>query len=286
MRHSIAVKFIALCLAALSLLVAVGSAAGIVGLAAMDLYEDSVEDRYNDSMQSTRQNFAVNLAHRYASLQLGKLPDQYLNDYYGLGWLYNTFQYGRYYYTIYNEHGQAVESTMAEAPQGGTTYQMAVTNIRYRAVVDLEATSQPLPEDTLPPVTTPPTTGPDVPEENTEPMDATEEPSVPEETGETVLLPAIARETEIIQDSYFDYEQEKMVYFSFVYQDLPPYTVELYLLPGAAPEEYAWTLLRQIWTVRYELFWVLGASVLLFAVFMVWLSVAAGRKKGTEEIRA
>ena len=276
MRHSIAVKFIALCLAALSLLVCVGSAAGIIGLAAMDLYEDSVEERYNDSMQTIRQGFAVNLAHRYASLNLGHLPDQYLNDYYGLNWMYDTFQYGTYFYTIRNEHGQVVESTMADAPKGGTTYEMVVTNLRYRALVDIlveteeglvpsepAATTEPVPENTTP--------------SQTDSADA---------TSATIPDTALARESELINGSYFDYEQEKMVYFTFIYRDLPPYTVELYLLPNAAPEEYAWTLLREIWTVRYELFWVLGISALLFAVCMVWLCICAGRKKGTVEIKA
>ena len=282
MRHSIAVKFIALCLAALSLLVCVGSAAGIIGLAAMDLYEDSVEERYNESMHSIRQNFAVNLAHRYASLNLGKLPDQYLNDYYGLNWMYNTFQYGCFYYTIYNEHGEVVETTMDDAPQGGTTYQMAVTNIRYRALVDiLVETEEGLvpsepPAASEPPATSEPAT------ENTIPTTT----STMDGTSATIPDTALARESELINGSYFDYEQEKMVYFTFIYRDLPPYTVELYLLPGAMPEEYAWTLLRQVWTVRYELFWVLGISALLFAVFMVYLCLAAGRKKGAEEIRA
>ena len=282
MRHSIAIKFIALCLAALSLLVCVGSAAGIIGLAAMDLYEDSVEERYNESMHSIRQNFAVNLAHRYASLNLGKLPDQYLNDYYGLNWMYNTFQYGYFYYTIYNEHGEVVETTMDDAPQGGTTYQMAVTNIRYRALVDILVEtedglvpSEP-PAASEPPATSEPAT------ENTIPTTT----STMDETSATIPDTALARESELINGSYFDYEQEKMVYFTFIYRDLPPYTVELYLLPGAMPEEYAWTLLRQVWTVRYELFWVLGISALLFAVFMVYLCLAAGRKKGAEKIRA
>ena len=130
MRHSIAVKFIALCLAALSLLVCIGSAAGIIVLAAMGLYEESVEDQYNESMQATRQDFAVQLLHRYACLELGKLPEQYLNDYRGTDWMYNVFQYGTYYYTIRNEHGLVVESTMAEAPEGGTTYEMVVTKLR------------------------------------------------------------------------------------------------------------------------------------------------------------
>ena len=45
-------------------------------------------------------------------------------------------------------------------------------------------------------------------------------------------------------------------------------------------------LLHRLWVARYQLFWVLGISALSFAVFMVWLCVAAGRRKGTDEIKA
>ncbi len=267
MRHSLAVKFIAICLAALSLLVALGSGAAILALAASDLYENPVEELYNESMHSERQEFAVNLAHRYASLKLGQLPDSYLNDYYGIAWLYNTFQYGKYFYTIRNEHGDIVESTMEDAPAGGTRYEMAVTNIRYRAVVEI--LSEDAEENTIPATTTPPFTT-----DSPEPLPT-----------ETYGL-EVARELETYEDNYFDYEQQKLVYFTFTYQDLPPYTVELYLLPGAMPEEYAWSLLRQVWEVRYELFYVFGVSLLLFAVFAVYLCWTAGRKRGSEEVKA
>ena len=43
MRNSIAMKFLALCMAALSLLTVIGSAAGILGLMYMDLYETSYD---------------------------------------------------------------------------------------------------------------------------------------------------------------------------------------------------------------------------------------------------
>ena len=273
MRHSIAVKFIALCLAALSLLVCVGSAAGIIGLAATDLYDNSFDEYYNESMHSTRQNFAVNLVHRCVSLKLGKLPEQYLNDYYGLNWMYDTFRYGTYFYTIWDELGNVVESTMDDAPVGGMRYEMVVTNLRYRALVDILVET----EEGLVPSEPPATTEP-VPENTT--------PAPTDSTDATIPQTASARETELTYGSYYDYEQEEMVQFTFIYRDLPPYTVELYLLPGAMPEEYAWTLLREIWTVRYELFWVLGISALCFAVCMVWLCVCAGRKKGTDVIKA
>ena len=287
MRHAIAVKFIALCLAALSLLAVIGSAAGIVGLAAMDLYDNSFDEYYNESMHSTRQDFAVNLVHRYASLNLGNLPDQYLNDYYGINWMYNTFRYEYFYYAIYNEHGVLVESTLDDAPEGGTSYEMVVTNLRYRSLVSILVEG----EDGLVPSQPPATSEPTVPETTT--PAATEETSVtvPNASIPTTGLSVASDHTpapasEIIHGNYYDHEQGRMVDFTFTYEDLPPYTVELYLLPGAMPEEYAWTLLKNIWTARYELFWVLGISALLFAVFMVYLCVSAGRKKGTEEIRA
>ena len=293
MRHSIAVKFVALCLAAISLLAVLGSAAGIIVLAAMDLYEESVEDQYNESMQATRQDFAVQLLHRYACLELGKLPEQYLNDYRGTDWMYNIFQYGTYYYTIRNEHGQAVESTMANAPEGGTTYEMVVTKLCYRALMDyLVETPQGLvPSEGTEPIEPPATTEPPAtsePPATTGPVEETQDSDQSVAAVETApTMPNTAqRETEIIQDAYFDYEQEKTVYFTFLYRELPPYTVELYLLPNAAPEEYAWTLLHEIWNIRYQLFWVLGISALCFAVCMVWLCICAGRKKDCDEIRA
>ena len=277
MRHSIAVKFIALCLAALSLLALLGSAAGIVGLAASDLYDKPYDEYYNESMHATRQGYAVNLVHRYVSLNLGHLPEQYLNDYHGINWMYNTFRYGSYFYTIRDELGNVVESTMAEAPEGGMRYEMVVTNLRYRVLVHtLVETDQGLVPGASP------TTAHELqstipPEEESAPTEVTAPPTASAQ---------MTKDMELSYDSYYDPELGRMVEFAFTYQDLPPYTVELYLLSDAMPEEYGWTLLRQIWNVRYQLFWVMGISALAFAVFMVWLCICAGRRKDTDEIRA
>ena len=280
MRHSIAVKFIALCLAALSLLALLGSAAGIIGLAASDLYDNSYDEYYNNSMHTTRQNYAVNLVHRHVSLALGKLPEQYLNDYYGIDWMYNTFRYGSFFYTIRDELGNVVESTMDDAPAGGMRYEMVVTNLRYRVLVHALVET---PEGLIPSI--PAATDPDMQSTIPPETEVTYPPTESQE--ESATFPAsLVKETDLHYDSYYDHELGRMVEFAFTYQNLPPYTVELYLMPDAMPEEYAWTLLRHIWEVRYQLFWSLGISTLCFAVFMVWLCVAAGRKKGTEEIKA
>ena len=273
MRHSIALKFIALCLAAASLLAVLASGAGILFLAVEDLYEEPFDEYYSDAMHSIRQDFAVQLIHRYVSLNLGNLPEEYLNEYRGIDWMYETFRYGYFYYAIYNEFGECVETTMADAPAGGRRYETVVTNLRYRALVAEEATEATIPE----------TTGAAA-------ADDPEAASVPAEASAT-LPPttadySLAKGAQVYRDSYYDHETGRMVEFFYVFQDLPPYTVELYLMPEALPESYSWTLLRQMWNVRYELFWVLGAGALLFAMCMVWLCIAAGRKKDTEEIHA
>ena len=281
MRHSIAVKFLSLCLAALCLLTAIFSGAAIVGLAAEDLYDNSFDEYYSDALHDTRQNFAVQLIHRYVSLNLGNLPEEYLNDYHGIDWMYDTFRYGYFYYTIYNELGEAVESTMADAPAGGTRYEMVVTKLRYRALVEIIEK-----QDGNNVIYIEPQATEDV--SNTEMPEGAAEEVRDQAANATIPTSAyqVTRGEDIYYGEYYDYEKQDFVEFTFIYRDLPPYTVELYLMPEAMPEEYAWTLARQIWTVRNELFWVLGISVLLFAVLMVVLCCAAGHKRGSTEVKA
>ena len=267
MHNSIAMKFLALCLAALSLLAVLGSAAGILGLAYMDLYETSYEEYYGIATQSTRQEFAANLVHRYASLELGGLPEQYLNDYYGRNWLYNTYSYGTFFYTIRDEQGNVVESTMDEVPGGGTSYELVVTNMRYRVLVEI------LHEDTDEAAGTSTT------------IDPVEEPDTYEGTVPTAEY-ELAKDISLQHGTYYDHDRGRFVEFYFVYEDLPPYTVELYLMPETMTENYTWELLYWLWYARYQMFWVLGIGILLFAACLVCLCVAAGRKRDSLEIKA
>ena len=91
MKHHIAFKFLAIFLAALALTSAVAGAAGICILASGNLYDRTVEEYRDERMESTRREFAVNLIHRYASLNLGNLPESYLDEYHGFSWQYDTF---------------------------------------------------------------------------------------------------------------------------------------------------------------------------------------------------
>ena len=334
-KYHISVKFLAIILAALTLFCALASGAGIIVLTAGDLYENSVDDLYESNMAAIRRNFAVNLVHRYASLNLGNLPEDYLNQYFGTHWQYDTFQYGSYYYTIRNEKGQIVESTLDKAIPNAVRYKIQVTEVNYRNAVSLESaihdddwqpdigsaptetyawTAEPMESIAIEETTAPQEWAPgDVVPESTDPGDipATSEPVTPVTTPEDDFADA-APEDAVLEDMgtasasatlqetakfaatgtyqeydfYYDHETDRQMRLCFTIQELPPYTVELYLLPGAAPEEHMYTLLRAVWTVRYELFWILGISVLLFAIFAVYLCCAAGRRPGREEIKA
>ena len=282
MKHHVAVKFIAIVLAALALLGALSSAAGILVLMGFDLYNESVDELYEQQTASERRAFAVNLAHRYASLNLGHCPEEYLYAYYGSDWLYDTFRQGYFFYTIKDETGALVESTLEGDLTNATRYTIHVTDIRYRVVVDEEQIpAEEIPEEELP--------AEEIPGEDTQSTQHDGDGET-EETLPPGWKPADgARDTtdppEILLDGYWDFETETYVELAFWYADLPPYTVDLYLLPGAMQEEYMWTMLRELWQLRMDLFYVLGGSLLIFAVFAVYLCCAAGRRPGSDEIR-
>ncbi len=287
MKHHIAIKFIAVFLAALALLTAVGSGAGIVCMTALDLYDRSVSELQEEQMSGQRREFAVNLAHRYASLELGGLPDQFLDMYFGSYWLYDTFEYGRYYYTIKDETGAIVESTADQPLPEATRYVIQVTDIRYRRVVhELPqggeyVPSETIPEETLPEATTPGETAAEISDPTAE--DSSADQILVEE--QSIALASAEDET-IYSDWYYDYKQDKQVEVRWQYEKLPPYTVELYLLPGAVPDAYKWTLLEMVWNVRRDLFWILAAGLLAFAISIVYLCCAAGHKPGRKEVYA
>lgn len=298
MKYHISLKFIAVALASLCLLSSLASGIGILALAANDLYENSLEDLHEADMAQQRQELAVNLVHRYASLELAGLPEAYLNSYHGTYWMYEPFQYGHYFYVIRNERGAVVWNTTADIDLDGMkSYQIKVTNLNYRRPVDVlpeENAFLPEPTELLTDeepqwqetewagdedfASVPPT---EIPEteyalEDAE-TDATEVPSA--------LMSAAFTGPMVYFDSYFD-EDGKQVELAYTYAELPPYTVTLYLMDDAAPEEQIWSVLTAVWQYRMQLFYVLGVSLLLFAVFAVYLCCAAGHKPGREEIRA
>ena len=255
MKHHIVIKFLAILLATLTLLIAIGSTVGIVYLVRYNMYQKSFHQVYEEEMAGTRRDFAVNLAHRYASLELGGLSELYLLSYRGSEWLYDTFEPGQYCYIIRNEHGEIVESTLTEDPSGASRYEIVVTDINYRHIVeDIQLPTDP----TLPP----------------------DAESLPQE-----ILPDSGEPPRIYQDGYYDPEANSYVEFLYCYDTVTAFTVELYLLPGALPENALWSLLHAVWDLRYYLFVFLAVSLLIFVAAIVYLCCTAGKTPTSNTVR-
>lgn len=85
---------------------------------------------------------------------------------------------------------------------------------------------------------------------------------------------------------YWDDDAQKSMVVEYRYAQLPDYTVELTLAPGAYRFDGGYALLTQLWSCRDSLLFIMGACLLLFAVLAVYLCCAAGRKPGSEEVHA
>ena len=85
---------------------------------------------------------------------------------------------------------------------------------------------------------------------------------------------------------YWDSDAQQTMVVEYRNAQLPDYTVELTLAPGAYRFDGGYALLTQVWSCRNSLFFIMGACLLLFAVLAVYLCCAAGRKPGSEEVHA
>ncbi len=312
MKNHIVFKFLAIFLAAAALLAAVGSAGGIVGLTSMGLYEKDVDTLREEQSESLRREFAVNQIHRYASVNLGNLPETYLETIFGNQWYYCPFVYGTYYYSIVNDRGEIVESTLDGELEDASVYSIVVTDLRYRRAVtgaldgdgtivdpnsdaratqtDDASTDATAYSETEPPTTEEETT---VPEATTPETDTTEdvyadsiEYAITDGEGEAYAVYRYEQEDTIHTAYYYDYTTDQEIELRWQTASLPPYTFQLYLLPDALPNEASWTLLEMVWNIRIELTYILAASLLVLAVAAVYLCCAASRKPDSQTVHA
>ena len=154
-----------------------------------------------------------------------------------------------------------------------------------------EATTETVPEttdETTVTVTVPETTAETVPDttEETAPLETlSANPTKPLATG-TADPDVIFADGEAHTMEYWDDDAQKSMVVEYRYAQLPDYTVELTLAPGAYRFDGGYALLTQVWSCRNSLFFIMGACLLLFAVLAVYLCCAAGRKPGSEEVHA
>ena len=255
MKYHIVIKFIAFVLATLFLTTAVFSGAGIFLLMDSDLYEQTVEEKYQEQLSGMCHSLAVEFAHRYASLELGKIPEAYWEAYHSM-YLADLFQPGYYFYTITDPQGTVLKTTATGDLSNAFTYETVVTNLGYRQMVSINPISDQYYD-----------------------FDATEETIIGESDGQ------VGNQT-VYSEAFYDYTTGKTMEIRYIRTNLSKCHVTLYLLEGALQEDPYWEVLRQLRIYRFDLFWVLALGLLLFAVAAVYLCCAAGRRPGADEVKA
>ena len=268
MKYHWTTKLGAFLIATVFLLAAVSSGIGIMCLAVTGLYSQSVEEVYDQHIASETHQFAVNLAHRYASMELGGIPKIYLEQYYDDWWFYNTFKPDTWYYTIADSSGKILESNLPENTAGLKAYKIEVSNINYRQLL---SSTPMVEEETIP--------------------ETTMEPILEDAEYEATMVTEMPREYTvtadgIYSDGYWDYENQTFVEVTYRLGTLKYCQVTIYLADGALPESGYWNIFRAITPYNYTLFWVLGIGIIGFAACAVYLCFAAGRTPNSEIIQA
>ena len=272
MKYHWSTKLTAFIIATVFLLAAVSSGIGIACLAATGLYSQSIEEVIDRNIANQTHQFAVNLAHRYASMELGGIPEIYLEQYYGDWWLYNTFQPDSWFYTIADSSGKILESTLPEDTSDLKPYKIEVSNINYRQLL----TSIPyVEEETIPEFTVDPSIS--MEDAVIEATTVTEEYF---DRNYTVTADGI------YSDGYWNHEAMQYVDVTYRLGTLKYCQVTIYLAEGALQEAQYWELLRMVAPYNYTLFWILGIGLIGFAVCAIYLCISAGRTPNSEVIKA
>ncbi len=313
MKNHIAFKFLAVLLASLFLLGAAVSAAGIIALAAMDLDPgQTVEQRFEEEMEHRWFSSADNIARRYASLTLGHAPEQLVDNWYGR-W-YNNYS-GILGYRLEDAGGNLLES--GGTSEDGTAYTYTVVT-EYMQVTGAEKVGADGPEDSAEePEETIPETFPDgqvrteetVPTETVletgdadtgEETDTAEttirsEETLSEQMNDSVEATAI---TELETEPEWDETDDNIYYYPddngerqalhYTWEQTPEYRVTVYVSGEYADmnRNPVWQLIGLVYTWRTQFMVGLGVSLLIFALLAVYLCCAAGRKPGTDVVRA
>lgn len=185
------------------------------------------------------------------------------------------------------------ETSVSGDGSGEDTAQAEMENTAETAEETVPSSASAVPEETavsgedeVPAVTKAPAVSKEtVPEATTAPTLPKE--TLPAETTEPLIINGkTLDEFEINHTSYYDSDAGETMIAEYVYTPMPEYIVELYIAPGAMRYASVYTVLRVVRTFRNDLFLVLGISLLLFAVMVVYLCCAAGRRPNSTEVHA
>lgn len=256
MKHSIVLKFLAIALASLSLVAAVGGAAGIVAMESSNLYVTGLEFLQDQEYESIAKDIATAYAETYAAETLGELPytlrgDQYQDP--------ADRADAEHWYVSLSLDGKL------QASEGKKTGNPAFT--KELQIAPLYAIASLLSPEDMAADSTQPTTG----------TEAMEPGDKKEQSGErgSVFPETTVPEDYLYYSEVTTWQNGSLLTYYLYYYQAPEYTVAVQLREKVL-ENSALHLLTTLYPHRYTFIAVLALGLLLAAICTVYLLVAAG----------
>ncbi len=184
-----------------------------------------------------------------------------------------------------SEETQSAETTApTEAPPAETQEASSASAVPEEgaAAETQEAPTEATAAATEPPATEPPET---VPEE-TVAAETVPEETVPAETAPVLINGKPLEFYQVNRYEFHDSVTGEPTTAKYVYLTLPEMTVEVYIDRNTTENAQVYNLLRLVRQYRSYLLPAIGISLLVFAITLVYLCTAAGRKPKCEEVRA
>ena len=274
MKHSIILKSVAIVLAAVALLAAVGGAIGLFALVDSGLYSKSVAELRNEKMEGVVSDVAESLVREYIARNLSDMTENALQN-------SGYFNGHEYYLYVFNEDlgtdgwcyaireissGKVI--SMDQVPWSGLKEYQYNLSTTYPKLLWHE----------------------EVLEEDQKTSANTTDATYGEDESATMLTipvhPGIGEADECMRwynnetNSYFDYYLR--------YEQSPEYQVSIYLPPNyiAYNSTTYWNLLTVLSSMRNLFLPCLLIGLAVFAVAIVYLIAAAGHGRDAEVIRA
>ena len=188
------------------------------------------------------------------------------------------------------EDSEASPEEWTEEPQSEEEYQedSSASDVpeeeeEYQEESDEEAAPpETQPEETLPPETLPPETQP----AETLPPETVVPETEPPVTEPVMINGRLLESYQVNRYEFYDTATEEQTTAKYVYLPLPDMTVEVYIDQVSLGNAQAYNVLRTLRLYRHTLLPVIGVCLLVFALTVVYLCTAAGRKPKCEEVRA
>ena len=250
MKYSMVFKFLAILLCACCLLVSVAAGIGIFALVESDLYNRTVDQLRMQQYEQGLYHTAEQIVELYVKENLTNLSDDLAEHYY---WALPTFDREKTFFLMRDSNGNLVNAHIDETAVAGVdTYSVSVYGIVYPTALNHRV--------------------------------------IEDKTGRELLnvnLPVPEENAKYEYHDTFTYEDITGIHqYRLGMRVAPEYEVTIYLTEYIYQEDdhWSWDLAEFGYLHRYNIIWVLGASLLLFAAFFTYLCCAAGRKPKSEEV--